>query len=289
MLLVVKPKKPDYCFSLCLRASVRDGLTLQHIRKVRPEPPEDHCAGYEYASGDDPEVGGQLVMTLPEPDMVDEALPVPLDYVVDGVELDHVQILYREDLCRPEYRGHPEEELQHHVDYLPHVAEEDDDGRGYPGEPEEQNYGAEQVVEDLDAVERDGRAVNQEHGEDHEYEEGVENERREYLDDREHPDAEVDLLEEKGVFEDRAGGAPEALAEEEPGDDAAEHPENERNISGGPGFEADLEHYPEDCHVYRRVDEGPENAEIGAEVLAAEILFRQLQYHPPALQQIFYK
>lgn len=79
-------------------------------------------------------------MSLPEPDMVDEAFPVTFDDVVDRVKLDHVEIVHRQNLCRPKYRCHPEKELQNHADYLPHVPEKDDDGRGYPGEAKKQNY-----------------------------------------------------------------------------------------------------------------------------------------------------
>ena len=82
------------------------------------------------------------------------------------------------------------------------------------------------------------------------------------------------------------GGAVETFAEEEPGDDAAEHPEDKGDIPGRLGFEADLEHHPEDGNVDRRVNEGPEDAEVGAEVFAAEILLGQLQYHPAALEEI---
>jgi len=35
---------------------------------------------------------------LPEPDVVDEALPVALDYIIDRVEFDHVEIFGGKDL-----------------------------------------------------------------------------------------------------------------------------------------------------------------------------------------------
>ena len=85
------------------------------------------------------------------------------------------------------------------------------------------------------------------------------------------------------------GGAVETFAEKEPGDDAAEHPEDKGDITGRLGFEADLKDYPEDGHIDRRVDERPENTEVGAEILAAKILFGQFQYHLTALEEIFGK
>ena len=66
-------------------------------------------------------------MPLPEPDMIDEALPVPFYNVINRIQLDHVEIFHRENLGRPEYGGHPEEKLDDHADDLPHVLEEDDD------------------------------------------------------------------------------------------------------------------------------------------------------------------
>ena len=102
-------------------------LSLQHIRKVRPESPEHYCAEDKDAAGDGPEVGGKRIMPLPEPDMIDEALPVPLNYVVNRIELDHVEILDRQDLGRPEYRGHPEEKLDDHADDLPHILKKNYD------------------------------------------------------------------------------------------------------------------------------------------------------------------
>lgn len=93
---------------------------------MRSEPAEDYGAGNEEEAGDPPEIGGQFVMPLPEPDVVDKAFAIPLDDIVDRVELDHVEILDRQHLGRPEDRRHPEQELEHHVDDLSHVAEEDD-------------------------------------------------------------------------------------------------------------------------------------------------------------------
>jgi len=95
---------------------------------MRPQPFEYDSADDEDGTGEQPVVEGQHVVPLPEPDMIDEALPVPLDNVVDRIELDHVEILHRQDLGRPENRRHPEEKLQDHADDLPHVAKEQNDG-----------------------------------------------------------------------------------------------------------------------------------------------------------------
>jgi len=118
-------------------------IRLYHIREVRPEALEDDGAEDEDGAGDQPEIEGHHVVPFPEPDMVDEALPVAFDNVIDRIQLDHVQILHRQDLRRPEDGGHPEKELDDHADDLPHVAEEEDDGGGEPGEPEEEDNGGE--------------------------------------------------------------------------------------------------------------------------------------------------
>jgi len=99
---------------------------------MRPEPPEDNRTDDEDGAGHQPVVEGQHVVPLPEPDVVDETLAVPLDDVVDRVELYHVEIFHRQDLGGPEDGGHPEEKLQHHPDDLSHVAEKQDDRGGDP-------------------------------------------------------------------------------------------------------------------------------------------------------------
>lgn len=135
----------------------------------------------------------------------------------------------------------------------------------------------------------DRPAVDEKHGENDDNEKSMENEGGEDLDNGEHADAEVDLLQQKGVLHDGVGGAAQTFAEKEPGDDAAEHPENKGDIAGGLGFEADLEDDPEDGDIDGRMNERPENAEIGAEIFAAEILPGKLEDHPPPLKEVFDK
>jgi len=65
---------------------------------MRPEAAEHDRAENEDSEGDDPEVGGQFIVPLPEPDMVDKTLPIAFDDVIDRVELDHVEVLGGEDL-----------------------------------------------------------------------------------------------------------------------------------------------------------------------------------------------
>ena len=138
-----------------------------------PQALEDDRADNQDGTGHQPVVGGQSVVLLPEPDMVNEALPVPLHKVVDRVELDHVEVLDGEYLGGPEDWGHPEEELDHHPHDLPHVAEEEDHRGGDPGDAEKEDDGGEEVVEDLQAVDGERHAVDEEHDEDDADEEGV--------------------------------------------------------------------------------------------------------------------
>jgi len=164
---------------------------------MRSESLENNCTEDEDCAGKYPVIEGKHVVPLPEPDMVNKALPVPLDQIVDGVELDHVEILHRQNLGRPEDGGHPEEKLQHHADNRSHVAKKQDDRRGYPGEAEEQHDGGEEVVENLDTVNGEGSPVHHEHDKDNDDEEGVEHKRREDLHYGEHTDAEVYLFQQK--------------------------------------------------------------------------------------------
>jgi len=65
---------------------------------MRPQPPENDSTEDKDAACNAPEVGRQCVVPLPEPDVVDEALPVALDYIIDRVEFDHVEIFGGKDL-----------------------------------------------------------------------------------------------------------------------------------------------------------------------------------------------
>ena len=164
---------------------------------MRPEASEDQRSADEDDPGDQPEVEGEHIVALPEPDMVDEALAVAFDDVVDRIQFDHVEVLLRQYFRRPEDRGHPEEELYDHADDLTHVAEEEDDRGGQPGKAEEEGYGGEEVVEHLDAVNGDWFLVDDEHDEDDGYEKGVKHHGGEYFHNRQHPDAEVYFFQEK--------------------------------------------------------------------------------------------
>ena len=174
---------------------------------MRPQPPENHRPEDKDAAGHGPEIEGEHVMALPEPDLVDEALPIPLHQVIDRIELDQVRILSGKHLGRPEDRGDPEGELEHHGDQLPHVTEKDHQRGGEPGEAEQKDDGGEEVVEDLEVVEVRRISVEDGHDEYGDNEEAVDHEGREDLDDGEHADAEDHLLQEETVFDDGHGGA----------------------------------------------------------------------------------
>lgn len=98
-------------------------------------------------------------MALPEPGVVDEALPVPFHQVVDRVQLHQIEVLRREHLGGPEDGGDPEGELECHGDDLSHVAEEQDNRGGEPGEAEQEDDGGEQIVQNLYGVKGKGQGV----------------------------------------------------------------------------------------------------------------------------------
>lgn len=174
---------------------------------MRSESSEDNCTGDEYHYGCNPEVGSQSVMPLPEPDMVNETFPVAFNYVVDRIQLDHGKVLLRQYFRQPENGGHPEKKLYCHSDNLPHVAKKYYYWRSEPWKAEEQNYRAEKIIKDLERVQGDWWAVEDEHEEDYNYKKRVEDKSRKYLDNREHADTEVDFFEEEGVLQDRISGA----------------------------------------------------------------------------------
>lgn len=208
---------------------------------------------------------------FPEPDLLDQAVPVPLDNVDHRIELEVRKILCRHQIDRPEDRGPPEEKLQPHGNQLPHVAEEDDHRRGEPGKTGKKHEAGSEVVGQLDDVQGDGRPLDDEHGEDHAQEEEMDDQRGKEPHQRQDADTEGHLLDDEGVVQDRPGGAGKGVVKEEPGDDPRCQPEHIRNVLHRLALEDKGEDEPEDGDVDRRVHERPEHAEIGAEILALEV------------------
>lgn len=234
----------------------------KNISKMGPEPPENNRPQYKDNAGYCPEVQGEHVMALPEPGLVDETFPVAFHQVIDRIELDQVGVLVRQDLCRPEDGGDPEGKLQEHGDKLAHVPEEDHQGRCQPRKAKQQNYCGEEIVKHLEAVQGNGKPIEKDHGEHHHDKKQMDHQGREDLDDGEHTDAESDLLQEKTVVDNGCGGTLQAFTEKEPGDDAAQHPEDKRVVGLWLGFETHLKNEPENQDINGRVNKSPQYAQI---------------------------
>lgn len=219
---------------------------------------------------------------LPEPDLVNEAVPVPLHEVVNRVQPDKPVVLRRDDVWVPENGGHVESDLEEHRYDLAEVLEEYDHRRGQPREPQHEYDHGEEVVDELQGVYVRIMAVREKHEEDEQDEEEVYDQAGEDLDDREDADAEDHLLYDEGVLDDGACPVVDAVAEEEKECHPRDEPEYVRVVVHRLGFEADLEDEPEDEDVDCGEDKGPDDAEVGTEVYRLEVPFGQFVYDIPA-------
>lgn len=223
---------------------------------------------------------------LPEPDPVDQAVAVAFHDVHHRIELEIGLQRRRQQFDRPEDGCPPEHELQRHRHQLTHIAQKDDHRRGQPGKTEQQDQRSGKVVWKLYTVNRDGGPVYDEHDENHGQEEKVDHKSRDKFDQRQDADAEGHLLHQEAVLQYRPRGRGKRIAEEKPGDDPRRQPEHVGHIVHRLALEGEGEHEPEDGDVHRRVHEGPQHAEIRAQVLVPEIAPRHLGNDLPARDQL---
>lgn len=94
---------------------------------MRTEAAKDNRTQQQTASGETPEPDG-LHPVFPEPDLIDQAVTVPLYDIDNGIQLDDRLILGGEEFHIPEDGGTPEEELERHGHKLPHIPEKDNKG-----------------------------------------------------------------------------------------------------------------------------------------------------------------
>ena len=86
---------------------------------------------------------------------------------------------------------------------------------------------------------------------------------------------EHDLLYQEAVAIYGACGRQDGIIEEKPGEHAADEPQDKREIVHGHGAEAYLEDKPENADCNGRLDEGPQDAQIGADIPLLQVLFGQ--------------
>lgn len=255
---------------------------------MRPEPPEHHRTENKRDRRDSPEVEGHFPM-YPEPGLADKAVPIPLHQVVNRVELQIDVILLWYDLRIPEDGRQEKPELQEYGDDLAQILEENDHGRGQPGKTEDQDERAEKIIDNLQPINVRGVAVNKVHDKNEGNEKEMNEKGGEYLDDGEDADAEDHLLDDEGVMRHGVHAVVHAVVEKVPDDHPGNVPENIGEILYRLGFEADLKDEPEDEYIGKRQYEGPDDAEIGAEVDGLEVPFGQFIDDVPAGKEFRHK
>lgn len=237
---------------------------------MRPQPAKHYCPGHQGATGDPPEPESHAPV-LPEPHSVDKALPVSLDDVEGRIELEQEVVGRGEYFQVPENRREIKTHLQDDGDQRAQILEENNYRRGDPGDTDQQDNGAEKVVENLDHMDIKAVAIGKEHDEDEIDEKTVNNKSREDLDEREDADAEGDLLDDKCITDNGTGAVGDAVVKEKPGEHAADQPEYVGVACYRLGVEADLEDKPEDRRHGEGEKKGPEDTEVGTEVAGLEI------------------
>ena len=212
---------------------------------------------------------------LPEPDMMDHAVAVPLDDIDQRIELDDPVVSGGDHPDRPEDRRHPESKLQQHRHQLPHIPEKDHHRRSDIGDPQYQHDHREEVVEELQPVEAEAIPVDQIERIHEEDKEDMHDQRREDFDHRQKGDFEDDLFDQIAVLHDGVGRVRYRIGEEKPRKHPRDQPEDERDILHRLGFEPYLKDEPEDKDRDHRLDKGPEYPQIGAQIALAKVVDHQ--------------
>jgi len=99
----------------------------------------------------------------------------------------------------------------------------------------------------------------------------MDNQCREYLDNRQNANAKRDLLDDEDILQDGVGTVADTLLQKIEGKHAANKPEHERIPVDRWRAVADLEDEPEDHGQYDRQQECPEDTEVGTEVPGFEV------------------
>lgn len=95
------------------------------------------------------------------------------------------------------------------------------------------------------------------------------------MDDGQQAHAKYDFLYEEAVLDDAVRRSHPSVIEEEPGEHAADKPEDEGEVVHRHRFESHLEYEPKDQHGDGRLDEGPQESKIGADIPLLEVFFYQ--------------
>ena len=241
---------------------------------MRSQSAEHHRADHQCETGNNPEDTGHPPV-FQEPHFEYEALAVPLDDVEGRVELEQEMIGRRKPFEIPEDRGEVESHLEGDGYQGAKILEEDHHRRGNPGDADQQDDGAEQVVENLNHVDVEAKPIDQKHCADKNKEKTVNYQCGNDLDDGEDADAEGDLLDDEGVLDDGIGTVVDAITDEKPGEHAADKPEDVGMASHRLGVETDLENEPEYPGQSQGEEKGPEDAQIGAQITGFEVTFGQ--------------
>jgi len=251
---------------------------------MRTQPPEHHRPDYQRSSSDYPKYTGHPPV-FPEPHLVYETLPVPLDDVEDRVELQQEMVGRRKNLHVPEDWCQVETHLKKDGNEGTQVSEKDHHRRGDPGNSNQQNNGAKQIVWNLNHINIKTETVRNKHNEYEQDEKKVNDQGRENLDNGKDADTESDLLNYEGVLHDGTGAVVDTVTEEEPGEYAADQPEDIGIICYRLGLKPDLKDKPEySCHGQGK-QKGPHYAEVGAQVTGFKVTFGQLDDDVPAREE----
>lgn len=95
------------------------------------QPVEDNRSPDKDNGGDSPVVK-RVNRVLPEPRLVDKTVSIPLDQVIDRIQLDEKMVSLGNHADPPKDRRQPKTELQAHGNDLPDILEKDNHGRGQP-------------------------------------------------------------------------------------------------------------------------------------------------------------
>lgn len=236
---------------------------------------KDKCPEKHHCHSKQPEadIG---VPQLPEPLMVDKAVPIALNDIVHRIQLEHPLIAFRYQLQAPKDRRSPEAELNQHGNQLPYILHEYHQRTCYQRKPKYQADTAKQVVKYLQIINAWHIAIQGKHQKQHRHKKHIYQQCRQNLYHRQKAYPEHNLFHQKAVVVDGAGGRLQGITEKEPGKHAAYQPQDKWEIIHRHGLEPHLKNKPENTDGNRRLNKSPQYAKIRAHIPLLQIFLCQI-------------
>lgn len=155
--------------------------------------------------GEAPEIQTQG-RTFPEPDIIEKAVPVAIDYIKKRVEPQDKLVLLRHHGDVPEYRRAEKEKARDNAHDIGHIGDKEAHGGSYPRQAQKETAGGEHVIEYLQPVKIRHDAVHDYDDDRDDQHDAVKDQAREYFYYGQYCEAKVHFFYQKRIFLEHARG-----------------------------------------------------------------------------------